>query len=71
MSKNVVKKKSKEIPGYCARRWIVELTNSRLNRFRKLLVGYEKLSGSYIAPIQLAFSVIRWRKIKKTDVIYA
>jgi len=33
-------------------------------------VRYEKLSGSYIALIQLAFSIICWRKIKRTKVIY-
>ena len=63
-------KAKKEIPGYCARRWVVELTHSWINRFRKLLVRYEKLSGSYIALIQLAFSIICWRKIKRTNVIY-
>jgi transposase len=42
-------KAKKEISGYRARRRVVELTHSWLNRFRKLLVRYEKLSGSYIA----------------------
>ena len=63
-------KVKKEIPGYRARRWVVELTHSWINRFRKLLVRYEKLSGSYIALIHLAFSIICWRKIKRTKVIY-
>ena len=63
-------KAKKEIPGYRARRWIVELAHSWLNRFRKLLVRYEKLSCSYIALIQLAFSIICWRKIKGANVIY-
>jgi transposase len=60
----------KKIPGYRCRRRVVELTHSWLNRFRKLLVRYEKLSGSYIALVQLAFSIICWRKIKCTNVIY-
>jgi putative transposase len=63
-------KAKKEIPGYRSRRWVVELTHSWLNRFRKLLVRYEKLSDSYIALIQLAFSIICWRKIRGTNVIY-
>ena len=63
-------KAKKEIPGYRARRWVVELTHSWLNRFQKLLVRYEKLSGSYIALIQLAFSIFCWRKIKRTNIIY-
>ena len=61
-------KAKKEMPVYRARRWVVELTHSWINRFRKLLVRYEKLSGSYIALIQMAFSIICWRKIKKTKV---
>lgn len=63
-------KAKKAIPGYRARRWVVELTHSWMNRFRKLLVRYEKLAGSYIALMQLAFSIICWRKIKRTNVIY-
>ena len=31
-------KAKKEIPGYRSRRWVVELTHSRLNRFRKVFV---------------------------------
>jgi len=63
-------KAKKEIPGYRARRWVVEVTHSWINRFRKLLVRYEKLSESYIALIHLAFSIICWRKIKNINVIY-
>ena len=63
-------KAKKDIPGYRSRRWVVELAHSWLNRFRKLLVRYEKLSSSYIALIQLAFSIICWRKIKRVNVIY-
>jgi hypothetical protein len=63
-------KAKKEMPGYRSRRWVVELTHSWLNRFRKLLVRYEKLSGSCIALIQLAFSIICWRKIRGANVIY-
>jgi putative transposase len=66
--KEVIAKK--EIPGYRSHRWVVELTHSWLNRFRKLLVRFEKLSGSYVALIQLAFSIICWRKIKSVNVIY-
>ncbi|MDR1286440.1 MAG: transposase, partial [Treponema sp.] len=34
-------------PGYRARRWIVEVSHSWINRFRKLLVRFEKLKSSY------------------------
>jgi len=63
-------KAKKEIPGYRPRRWVVELTHSWLNRFRKLLVRYEKRTSSYEALIHLAFAIICWRKIKKVNVIY-
>ncbi len=32
-----------------ARRWVVERTHSWLNRFRKLLVSFEKTEASYMA----------------------
>ena len=32
----------KEIPGFWARRWVVERTHSWLNRFRRLLIRWEK-----------------------------
>jgi len=51
-------KAKKEIPGYRPRRWIVELTHSWLNRFRKLPVHYEKRTSSYEALIHLAFAII-------------
>ncbi len=63
-------KAKNEIPGYRPRRWVVELSHSWLNRFRKLLVRYEKLVGNYIALIQLAFAIICWRKIRGPNIIY-
>lgn len=57
----------KTIEGYKARRWIVEVAHSWFNRFRKLLVRYEKLLLSYEALLQLAASIICWRKV---GVIY-
>jgi len=58
------------IPGYRARRWVVEACNSWLNRFRKLLVRYEKTHTSYLALLHLACAIIAYRKITKTIVIY-
>jgi putative transposase len=55
------------IPGYRARRWIVEVCHSWLNRFRKILVRYEKTLSSYSALIHLAAAIICWRKV---GVIY-
>jgi len=45
------------------RRWVVERTHSWLNRFRKLLVGFEKTEASYMALLQLAAALICWRLI--------
>ncbi len=49
------------------RRWVVERTHSWLNRFRKLLVSFEKTEASYTALLQLAAALICWRQ---TIVIY-
>lgn len=49
--------------GYKPRRWIVEVTHSWFNRFRKLLVRFEKKSANYEAMIHLAASIIAYRKI--------
>jgi transposase len=45
------------------RRWVVEAAHSWFNRFRKLLVRYEKLSESYEAVLHLAGAIIGWRKV--------
>ena len=57
----------KTIPGYKPRRWIVEVAHSWFNRFRKLLVRYEKFSETYEALLHLAAAIICWRKV---GVIY-
>ena len=50
--------------GYMARRWVVERTNSwHNNRFRKLLVRYEKKSENYLALVCLACCIIVYRRI--------
>jgi putative transposase len=53
----------KTIPGYKARRWVVEVCHSWFNRFRKLLVRYEKLTETYLALLQMAAAIIAFRKI--------
>ena len=52
----------KRRPGYKARRWVVERTHSWLNRFRKLLVSFEKTEASYQALLSLAAALICWRQ---------
>lgn len=45
------------------RRWVVERTNSWFNRFRKLLVRYEKKTSSYEALLELACWIIAYRRL--------
>jgi putative transposase len=49
-------------PGFKARRWVVERTHSWINRFRKLLVSFEKTEASYVALLSLACAMICWRQ---------
>jgi transposase len=64
-------KELKHSPGKKARRWVVEVAHSWFNRFRKLLVRYEKLDRSFLALNHLAASIISFRKIKlDANIIY-
>jgi len=45
------------------RRWVVERTNSWHNRFRKLLVRYEKKLENYFALVCLGCCIIIYRRI--------
>lgn len=47
-----------------ARRWVVGVCHSWFNRFRKLLVRYEKLERSFVALNYLATAIIALRKVK-------
>ena len=54
-----------------ARRWVVEVCHSWFNRFRKLLVRYEKLERSFVALNHIAAAIIAFRKVKsKVNIIY-
>lgn len=56
----------KSTPGKTARRWVVEVAHSWFNRFRKLLVRYEKLDRSFMALNHIAAAIIALRKIRMT-----
>ena len=60
----------KKDPHYKPRRWVVEVTHSWFNRFRKLIVRYEKRACSYEALVHLACAIICWRKIGTGHIIY-
>lgn len=57
----------KDNPEFKCRRWIVEVAHSWFNKFRKLLVRYEKLSNTYQALLHMAAAIIAFRK---AGVIY-
>ena len=50
-------------PDKKARRWVAEVCHSWFNRFRKLLVRYEKLERSFVALNRLAAAIIAFRRI--------
>jgi transposase len=52
----------KDNPEFRCRRWIVEVAHSWFNRFRKLLVRYEKLTNTYEALLHMAAAIIAFRK---------
>jgi transposase len=51
------------IPGYRARRWVVEVCHSWLNRYRKILVRYEKKVANHAALLHLACAITAWRRV--------
>ena len=63
-----VKQRGEEIqekkthPHRKARRWVVEVSHSWINRFRKLLVRYEKFVVSYEALLHMAAAIVAFRK---------
>jgi len=65
-SRGEEKETIKKDPTYKARRWVVEVTHSWMNRFRKLLVRFEKLTASYKALLMLSCAFIA---LRKADVI--
>lgn len=50
-----------------ARRWVVERTHSWMNRFRRILVRWEKRADTYIAMLHLACAIITWRACGTLD----
>jgi transposase len=44
-----------------ARRWVVERSHSWMNRFRRILVRWEKRADTYLAMVHFACAIITWR----------
>jgi putative transposase len=51
----------KRTRGKRARRWVVERVASWLNRYRRILVRWEKKAANYEALLHLVFAYILWR----------
>ena len=52
----------KQEAGYKARRWVVERTHSWMNRFRRVLIRWDKKVGNYLAFLHLACAYITYRQ---------
>jgi transposase len=57
------KQEKEKKPPFKARRRAVEVCRSWMNRFRKLLVRYEKKARNYRALVEFACAVIIWRNL--------
>jgi putative transposase len=51
----------KQEAGFRARRWVVERTHSWMNRFRRILIRWEKKPENYIAFLHFACALIAFR----------
>jgi len=47
-----------------ARRWVVERIASWMNRFRRILVRWEKKSANYEALLHFVFAYVTWRQTR-------
>jgi putative transposase len=65
-SRGEEQREKREIPGYRARRWVVEVCHAWLHRFRKLLVRFEKKLETHLALLQFACAYI---VLKRAEVI--
>ncbi len=50
------------VPGWKARRWVVEACHSWLNRNRALLIRWSKKDDNHLALLQLASGLIAFKK---------
>ena len=47
--------------GFRARRWVVERTHSWMNRFRRVLIRWDKAAENYLAFLHFACALIAFR----------
>ena len=51
------------------RRWVVEVAHSWFNRFRRVLIRWEKQSKHYLGFVQLAAILIIYRKVRHARLL--
>ncbi len=51
------------------RRWVVEVGHSWFNRFRRLLIRWEKRASHYLGFVQLAACLIIYRKVRHARLL--
>jgi putative transposase len=51
------------------RRWVVEVSHSWFNRFRRLLIRWEKKPANYLALLQFAATLIIYRKLRHAQPV--
>jgi putative transposase len=51
----------KRTAGFKARRWVVERTHSWMNRFRRVLIRWDKTADNYLAFLHFACALIAFR----------
>ena len=61
--RGVEAQKIKRQAGIKARRWVVERTHSWMNKFRGILIRWNKKAENYIAMLHMAFAFIIYRKM--------
>jgi putative transposase len=54
---NAIKRRARQK----ARRWVVERSHSWMNRFRRILVRWEKRADTYVAMLHFACAIITWK----------
>lgn len=61
MARGEEAQEKRNIPGYRARRWVVERTHSWMNRFRRILIRWEKKVENYLAMLHFACAWISFQ----------
>lgn len=51
----------KKRAGFRARRWVVERSHSWMNRFRRILVRWEKRADTYVGMLHFVCAIITWK----------